>query len=451
MGRDIALDSEPNPAVGAPLNGPVQASRLSYEKTQKMVPDWVHKVKIDMASMAFYHQVEGFFVIASLHPKGPIFKQGGSSFGNRYLNMIAAKNGRDARAEFHIWVAAQAIQIENGCQPMEIKQQRTKSVGDITDQFLANKVSDNVHEIRIKFKELIRIGSGNKLSCAWPGENCERKLKEMKLSLEIDENDWSLVPKDIMMPPEKLKNGMDRTVLACLSLNKIHLIYHPEWEVPPPGSKNPDKRKHSSKHVPKHNSSTRPAPNTSNSNASDRAAGAPNTSNSNASDRAAGAPNTADSNASDRAAGAPNTADSNASDCAAGAPNTSDSSAGAPNTSNSSASDRAAAAPDTTSSSARKKRKHPVPNTSKSTASDRAAAPNAPNPKAWNRASAARKARDSHFSKGAAAAGNNRDSTSLDGAAADGPDSNNNTSSRREPVPVLDPILEALGNGVAYL
>ncbi|KAI9613052.1 hypothetical protein H4Q26_010326 [Puccinia striiformis f. sp. tritici PST-130] len=433
MGRDIALDSEPNPAVGAPLNGPVQASRLSYEKTQKMVPDWVHKVKIDMASMAFYHQVEGFFVIASLHPKGPIFKQGGSSFGNRYLNMIAAKNGRDARAEFHIWVAAQAIQIEtvvsqwksNNSAPSLLATSPTNFWPvSLADFFFPDKVSDNVHEIRIKFKELIRIGSGNKLSCAWPGHNDAAG---------------------------KIKNGMDRTVLACLSLNKIHLIYHPEWEVPPPGSKNPDKRKHSSKHVPKHNSSTRPAPNTSNSNASDRAAGAPNTSNSNASDRAAGAPNTADSNASDRAAGAPNTADSNASDCAAGAPNTSDSSAGAPNTSNSSASDRAAAAPDTTSSSARKKRKHPVPNTSKSTASDRAAAPNAPNPKAWNRASAARKARDSHFSKGAAAAGNNRDSTSLDGAAADGPDSNNNTSSRREPVPVLDPILEALGNGVAYL
>ncbi|KAI7960179.1 hypothetical protein MJO29_005247 [Puccinia striiformis f. sp. tritici] len=152
MERDDVLDSLPNPQS----NGPVQASRITYEKTAKMVADWVHKVKIDMASMAFYHQVEGYFVLASLHPKGPLYKKGGSSFGNRYLRMIGEQNGSDASAEFRIWVAAQSIQINNGCQPTEIKRQRTKSVGDVTDQFLANRVSDNVHEIRVKLRELIR-------------------------------------------------------------------------------------------------------------------------------------------------------------------------------------------------------------------------------------------------------------------------------------------------------
>ncbi|KAI9605007.1 hypothetical protein H4Q26_002978 [Puccinia striiformis f. sp. tritici PST-130] len=345
-----------------------------------MVADWVHKVKIDMASMVFYHQFEGFSVIASLHPKGAIFKQGGSSFGNCYLNMIASKNGRDAHAEFHIWVAVQAIQIENGCQPTEIKQQRIKAVSDITNKFLANKVADNIHKIRVKLKELINeflahipsscsgISSGNKLSCVWPGENCEKRLKQMKLSLEIDKN----------------KDGLDQTVLACLSLNKIHLAYHSDWEAPPPKSKNPDKGKHSSKRNSKRNSSTCPAPNTSNSNASDCAA-------------AATASNTSDTSATDHPTGAPNTSNS---DCAAAAPNTS-------------------------KSSAPKKRKRPAPNTSNSTALDRAAAPHAPNVNAWDCASAERKSRDSHFSKWAAAACNNCDSNSSNGAAADKPNSNN--------------------------
>ncbi|POW16184.1 hypothetical protein PSHT_06819, partial [Puccinia striiformis] len=354
-------------------------------KTRNMIPKL-------MASMVFYHQFEGFSVIASLHPKGAIFKQGGSSFGNCYLNMIASKNGRDAHAEFHIWVAVQAIQIENGCQPTEIKQQRIKAVSDITNKFLANKVADNIHKIRVKLKELINeflahipsscsgISSGNKLSCVWPGENCEKRLKQMKLSLEIDKN----------------KDGLDQTVLACLSLNKIHLAYHSDWEAPPPKSKNPDKGKHSSKRNSKRNSSTCPAPNTSNSNASDCAA-------------AATASNTSDTSATDHPTGAPNTSNS---DCAAAAPNTS-------------------------KSSAPKKRKRPAPNTSNSTALDRAAAPHAPN---W-----------------AAAACNNCDSNSSNGAAADKPNSNNtsvsgpsnfegSTSSRCEPIPVLDPILEALGH-----
>ncbi|KAH9446992.1 hypothetical protein Pst134EA_028976 [Puccinia striiformis f. sp. tritici] len=205
MERDDVLDSLPNPQS----NGPVQASRITYEKTAKMVADWVHKVKIDMASMAFYHQVEGYFVLASLHPKGPLYKKGGSSFGNRYLRMIGEQNGSDASAEFRIWVAAQLIQINNGCQPTEIKRQRTKSVGDVTDQFLANRVSDNVHEIRVKLRELIREGSGGKYSCPWPGKDCKNKLKQMKLSLEIDDNHWNLIPSDMMVPPENVIKNPD--------------------------------------------------------------------------------------------------------------------------------------------------------------------------------------------------------------------------------------------------
>ncbi|POV96046.1 hypothetical protein PSTT_15892 [Puccinia striiformis] len=224
MERDDVLDSLPNPQS----NGPVQASRITYEKTAKMVADWVHKVKIDMASMAFYHQVEGYFVLASLHPKGPSTKKE-VSFGNRYLRMIGEQNGSDASAEFRIWVAAQSIQINNGCQPTEIKRQRTKSVGDVTDQFLA------------------REGSGGKYSCPWPGKDCKNKLKQMKLSLEIDDNHWNLIPSDMMVPPEKFVHGIDRTILACLGLNKIHITYHPDWEAPPSVIKNPDNRPHSSK------------------------------------------------------------------------------------------------------------------------------------------------------------------------------------------------------------
>ncbi|POW11971.1 hypothetical protein PSHT_08251 [Puccinia striiformis] len=368
--------------------------------------------------------LEGFFVLASFHPDSPIFKKGGSPFGNRYLEMLGGTKGVDAPAQFHTWVAAQSIQVNNGCQPTEIKRQRIKSVGDVTDKFL------------------VGTSSGNKLSCAWPGKNCAHQLKGMKLSLDIAKNDWSLIPSYIMIPLEKLKNGLDRTVLAWLSLNKIHLTYHPDWDAPPPKSKAPDKRKHSSKRTPKHNTSTRPtrpAPRTSNSNASNHPADALNTYNSSAADRPAAAPNTSHSSAADGAAGAPNT-------------------------SNPTTSDRAAAAPHTSSSSGPKKRKRPAPNTSNSGASDHAAAaPNAANRKTWNRASAARKARDSHFSKRSAAANNTRNLDSSDGTAAEGPDSNNNstnvshphsaegtTSSRREPVPVLDPLLDALDGGIAY-
>ncbi|POW15092.1 hypothetical protein PSTT_02397 [Puccinia striiformis] len=426
---DVALHPAPNPIGNARFNGPVQASRITYEKTEKMVNDWVHRIKTDLASMAFYHQVEGFFVLASLHPNSPIFKQGGSSFGNRYLQMI-----------------------ENGCQPTQIKPQRTKAVGDVSDQFLKGTVSDNIHEIRIQLKELIRISSGNKLSAPWPGEDCENKLRAMKLSLEIDENYWNLKPIDIMVPPQTFKHGLDRTVLTCLALNKIHLTYHPDWDTPPRKIKNPDKRKHSSKRTPKRNPSTRRAPNASVSNASRRRAATPNTSNS-ATDRPAAGPDTSNS-ATDRPAAGPDTSNSATDRPAAG-----------PDTSNS-PTDRPAAAPNTLNSTGPKKRKRPAPNAGNSDASGpAAAAPNAgnlnasvraasaPNAGTWNasrRAAAARTSRDAHFLKQTAVAPNARNSSNNNTNVSDPPNVEGNTSSRRGPDPVLDPLLEALGVGVAY-
>ncbi|POW18292.1 hypothetical protein PSHT_05986 [Puccinia striiformis] len=436
---DVALHPAPNPIGDARLNGPVQASRITYEKTEKMVNDWVHRIKTDLASMAFYHQVEGSLCLPRCI-QSPIFKQGGSSFGNRYLQMVSTKKKKRPQPCFILgWLP---------------KRSRLKTVASPRKSNTAHQgcwrctVSDNIHEIRIQLKELIRISSGNKLSAPWPGEDCGNKLRAMKLSLEIDENYWNLKPIDIMVPPQTFKHGLDRTVLTCLALNKIHLTYHPDWDTPRK-IKNPDKRKHSSKRTPKRNPSTRRAPNASVSNASRRRAATPNTSNS-ATDRPAAGPDTSNS-ATDRPAAGPDTSNSATDRPAAG-----------PDTSNS-PTDRPAAAPNTLNSTGPKKRKRPAPNAGNSDASGpAAAAPNAgnlnasvraasaPNAGTWNasrRAAAARTSRDAHFLKQTAVAPNARNSSNNNTNVSDPPNVEGNTSSRRGPDPVLDPLLEALGQG----
>ncbi|POW09177.1 hypothetical protein PSHT_09256 [Puccinia striiformis] len=395
MERDDVLDSLPNPQS----NGPVQASRITYEKTAKMVADWVHKVKIDMASMAFYHQV-GVLCAGLFASKGPLYKKGGSSFGNRYLRMIGEQNGSDASAEFRIWVAAQSIQINNGCQPTEIKRQRTKSVGDVTDQFLANRVSDNVQEIRVKLRELIREGSGGKYSCPWPGKDCKNKLKQMKLSLEIDDNNWNLIPSDMMVPPEKFVHGIDRTILACLGLNKIHITYHPDWEAPPSVIKNPDNRPHSSK---------RKCPSFSNQTDEERTK------------RGGRQRSTSAANGSTLAANSSTSAangDASAANGDASAANGNDGNASAANGSASAANSDASVANSNSSSSTRpRKRPRPI------------------------RTGRNLKSLDATHAE------NNNTNASAAGVGG-------TTSSRNEtgslPVPVLDPLLEALGGDMAY-
>ena len=78
-------------------------------------------------------------MVASRHLKSTIFRKGGSSLGHGFLSMLAQKEDTDCAAEFHTWVAAQAIQINRGCGVVVPKKRRIKPVGDITDQFRVGK------------------------------------------------------------------------------------------------------------------------------------------------------------------------------------------------------------------------------------------------------------------------------------------------------------------------
>ncbi|KAI9609238.1 hypothetical protein KEM48_002946 [Puccinia striiformis f. sp. tritici PST-130] len=223
--------------------GLVQASKVSLKKTSTLVTNWVKKVQADLDSMAFHNQIEGFFVVASRHPKSTIFRKGGSSFGSGFMDMVAETTDADFAAEFHTWVAAQAIQISKGCTAWLPRKSRIKPSGDERDEFNVGTKGKNVTAIRVKLKNMISIATGKKVSCGWPGENTETRLRELKLSLEIDTNKWSVEPKDFMQPLDYLKDGVDRAILACLGLNKVHLTYHSEWDDVPTARKKSTKRK----------------------------------------------------------------------------------------------------------------------------------------------------------------------------------------------------------------
>ncbi|KAI9607995.1 hypothetical protein H4Q26_005447 [Puccinia striiformis f. sp. tritici PST-130] len=198
--------------------GVVQVSKVSLKKTSAMVTNWVKKVQQDLDSMAFNNQVEGFFVVASRHPKSTIFRKGGSTFGNGFMDMVSETADTDFAAEFHTLLVTR-------------------------DEFNVGTRGQNITAIREKLKKMISTASGKKVNCGWPGENTETRLRQLKLSLTIDDNEWSVVPKDIMKVLDHLKDGVNRAVLACLGLNKIHLTYHADWDDIPSTRKKSIKRK----------------------------------------------------------------------------------------------------------------------------------------------------------------------------------------------------------------
>ncbi|PLW24661.1 hypothetical protein PCASD_07596 [Puccinia coronata f. sp. avenae] len=86
-------------------------AKIPQKETLASITSWALKVEAELKSFAFFHQVKGFFVLASCHPKSTIFKKGGSPLGTDFLAMIAKKD--DAAGHFHTWVAGKAIQILN--------------------------------------------------------------------------------------------------------------------------------------------------------------------------------------------------------------------------------------------------------------------------------------------------------------------------------------------------
>ncbi|POW17107.1 hypothetical protein PSTT_00804, partial [Puccinia striiformis] len=167
------------------LNGRVQTSKVSLQKTASMVAEWESKMHDDLQSFSFYHHIEGFFVLASRHPKSPIFRQGGSPLGEGFLRMLARDVKTDVATEPYV------------------------------------RSSENT-------------ASGHKINAAWPGEDTDYGLRQMKISLEIEPNDWNIIPDDLKQPLVHLGSGPALAILACLGLNLIHLSYHPEWETVPP-------------------------------------------------------------------------------------------------------------------------------------------------------------------------------------------------------------------------
>ncbi|POV95211.1 hypothetical protein PSHT_15776, partial [Puccinia striiformis] len=179
MERDIVLDS------GWMLNQTDQSLRKTGQNGSRLGSQNCLPITLTAhccigcvdGIICVYHQVEG--TCAGLFAsKGPPFQRRRFLLPQLLFGMVVKEKGSDAPAEFHIWVAAQSIQINNGCQPTEIKQQCIKSVSDITNKFLlgkiylfhfpnvtvlfpltiwlsefAGEVSDNFHKICVKLRE----------------------------------------------------------------------------------------------------------------------------------------------------------------------------------------------------------------------------------------------------------------------------------------------------------
>ncbi|POW03367.1 hypothetical protein PSHT_11695 [Puccinia striiformis] len=170
------------------LNGRVQTSKVSLQKTASMVAEWESKMHDDVSS-AYQSTKDVELNIRSSHPI--------SSF-NLSRSTTTLKDSL-----YSPLVTQRALYFDRAAPPLE-----RASCG--------------------------YTASGHKINAAWPGEDTDYGLRQMKISLEIEPNDWNIIPDDLKQPLVHLGSGPALAILACLGLNLIHLSYHPEWETVPP-------------------------------------------------------------------------------------------------------------------------------------------------------------------------------------------------------------------------
>ncbi|KAH9468552.1 hypothetical protein Pst134EA_009090 [Puccinia striiformis f. sp. tritici] len=184
----------------AESKGIVQSSVAGQKYTRSVLADWVRKISIDLKSLSFFHQIEGFFVLASRHPKSNFFCKRGTPLGFEYLQLLIGED--DPFGESHIW---------NEVVPVH--------------EWDEGNHKPNLKSIRRRLSALMYNASGGEIDKGWPATDTASMLQKYNLKVVIEPNDQGIKMTHFEQPLCKLNIDQTRDVLAVLGTNKVRMTY----------------------------------------------------------------------------------------------------------------------------------------------------------------------------------------------------------------------------------
>ncbi|POV97898.1 hypothetical protein PSTT_14768, partial [Puccinia striiformis] len=186
-----------------------------------VLADWVRKISIDLKSLSFFHQIEGFFVLASRHPKK------GDPFRLQYLQLLIGED--DPFGEFHIWVGGRGVEDSKANKAKEA--QKKTSVGYKNEVVPVHEWDEgsnhkpNLKSIRRRLSALMYNASGGEIDKGWPATDTASMLQKYNLKVVIEPNDQGIKMTHFEQPLCKLNIDQTRDVLAVLGTNKVRMTY----------------------------------------------------------------------------------------------------------------------------------------------------------------------------------------------------------------------------------
>ncbi|PLW40716.1 hypothetical protein PCASD_09326 [Puccinia coronata f. sp. avenae] len=206
----------------AESKGIIQSSTADQKQSRSVVSEWVRKAMIDLKSISFFHQVEGFVVLASRRPKSDFFFKQGTPLAAKFLQMFTGED--DPLGDFHTWVAGKAI--EKKSEPLEAKShvKYKKKVVPVHEWDEGHQIP-NVQSIRHWLRSMMYEASKGKITEGWPATNTAEKLRQWKLDVVIEPNDKTITTAHFERPLGQLKLEPTQDILWCLGMGKIKMTY----------------------------------------------------------------------------------------------------------------------------------------------------------------------------------------------------------------------------------
>ncbi|KAA1109861.1 hypothetical protein PGTUg99_035944 [Puccinia graminis f. sp. tritici] len=215
----------------------------STQKVRQEVKAWAEGVQLKLKELSDQFGIEGFLVLAGQEHRNPFFFQGGSVYGDQYLQGLIDKDGDPIR-KFAVWTAGAKKTIKkktpkapnpavsslpnntvNGQPPK--KKSRAELAAENRDVCQGSLALNHQH-IGQEFKKMyleVQADSVKKDTRGWPGTNTALRLAVYNRKLVVHDNPVGLLAEHILNVPIK-KMDIETTwpVLRGLKNKWIELV-----------------------------------------------------------------------------------------------------------------------------------------------------------------------------------------------------------------------------------